>query len=327
MLKQKFISILLLCIFILCITFAIKSQIHKDQSYATEIKIDPVSVTADAFIGEFRFTLFGYTSPKALVSIQGMGIYDQTYANDVGYYEFHNSFSPLSPRDTCLTAQDQLGRTTSPTCIPPFPTQYNVTIGPVLLPPTLSLNQENYYINDDINLSGQSMPNSDVSISTFIDENRSITNYLTWGLVKPVNAATFPQLYAKTDSKGNFSISLPSASADFLRLFAQSIYQSSPSPESIKLNIKIYPLWMIVIFYLRSIFDIIKSRLMEIIIISELIIITYFFLRRYLNPHILANHRAIILSRVPELAIIDSYPAIREESAIMPYEEHPLLIE
>ncbi|MFH0852812.1 MAG: hypothetical protein V1853_00160, partial [bacterium] len=109
-------------------------------------------------IGDFHFTLFGYTSPHAEVTLDGQGIYDKTYADSNGFFKFNNRFSPFSPREACLSSKDQFGRISFPVCLPAFPIKYNVSIGPVLIPPTLSLNQEYYYLNDQITLSGQTIP-------------------------------------------------------------------------------------------------------------------------------------------------------------------------
>lgn len=313
--KAKLLPLIIFFILSLAIFYGIRNKLNNNASFADTHIVNP-SVYVDAFIGEFRFTLFGYTSPKALVTIEGMGIYDQTFADNKGYFEFHNRFSPQSPREACLTSQDQLGRITAPTCIPPFPTKYNTRIGPVLLPPTVSLNAENYYQGDEIKLSGQSIPNTEITFSTFIDEKRSIFSYLADRLIPPVNAFTFPQLTSKADEKGNFSLSVPSSRPEFFRFFAQTSYDNGLSPESIKLNIKILPIWMIIIQLFILLWSIIKSRLLEIIIIGELIAITFFFIRRYLHPHVVARNRALALRQL--------YPIVEEETAIVVPEKYPL---
>ncbi len=317
MLKQKLLVLGLFISSSLVIAFALWSKISHNQSYAS-IKPIQASVGVDAFIGEFQFSLFGYTSPKALVTIEGMGIYDQTSADVRGYFEFHNRFSPLSPREACLSAKDQFGRITSPTCIPPFPIRYNANIGPVLLPPTVSLNSANYYQGDEVKLSGQSIPNTEVTFSTFIDEKKSFTQYLSSIISpKPVEAFTFPQLTSKSDEKGNFSLSIPSSRPEFFRLFAQTSYDNSQSPESIKLNIKILPIWMIIIQLLYLVWSIIKSRLLEIIIIGEILGLALYFLRRYLHPHVVARNRALAIRRL--------YPIVTEEVILLVSKEYPLV--
>ncbi len=278
-------------------------------------------------IGEFRFTLFGYTSPHALVTFSGLGIFDQTYANNEGYFIFKNRFSPFSPREACLTAQDQLGRLSSPLCLPAFPTSYNVEIGPVIMPPTLSLDKNNYYIGDKVILSGQTIPNTEVNLSMFVNQTKAVNlaqNQIKNPLAiiiphffpQPVMASSqkpetqsgfaFPRLTLPVDEKGNFTVTLPSSSAKTFRLFAQVDYQKNPSPESRKLTLKILPWWMIIIQFFLIALAIIKSRLLEMIILLQLIGLVIYFLRRYFHPKTLAIARrqnmAIIL-RQPKLEI------------------------
>jgi len=254
-----------------------KQILGMSKSYSTG------AVTVSASIGNFRFTLDGYSSPGALVTIQGMGIYDQTFANRDGYFQFSNSFSPFSPREACLTAQDQLGRLTSPVCLPPFSTNRNITIGPVILPPTVSLDKDVYYVGDEAILSGQSIPNSQIVLSTFVKNKspRIITQ-----IVKPVYADTIPQLTIKTDAKGNYSVALPSSSDEAMRLFTQTKYNEQPSAQSINLNIKIWPVWMMVINFFKLIFLLLKPRLLELIILVQLIGLIIYLLRRFLHPHV-----------------------------------------
>jgi hypothetical protein len=248
--------------------------------------------TISAFIGEYRFTLFGYTSPKALVTFQGLGIFDQTY------FEFKNRFSPFSPREACLTAQDQLGRLTNPVCLPPFPVNYNVTIGPVLMPPTLSLDKSDYWVGDEVILSGQSIPESNISLSTFTDEKNSLLSQIIKKINPQVYAFSLPKLETKTDKKGNFSIALPSSSAKKIRLFAQTKFQNENSPKSVNLTFKILPWWMIIFKFFIFLWLLIKPRLLEIVILIELIFLLIYFLRSHFHPKTLA-----IIKKQP-LAII-----------------------
>ncbi len=258
------------------------------------------NVTVSAFVGDHHFTLYGYSSPRALITFDGLGIYDQTTADDKGYFEFKNRFSPQSPRAACLTAQDQLGRLTSPVCLPPFPTSYDATIGPVIMPPTVSLNNpsvgSDYYVGDEIVLSGQAVPNTDVDLSVYMNTNNS--RGINFNIVKPVEAYGFPSLAAHSDAKGNFSVSLPSASAQTFRLFARANWQQSLSPDSIELNLQVMPWWMMIVQFFLLIFTLIKSRLLEVIILTELALITIYLLRRFLHPHVIARNRSLSLRQV-----------------------------
>lgn len=270
----------------------------------------PLNVMVSASIGSYHFTLFGYASPAALVTIEGMGIFDQTYSRSDGYFEFENRFSPFSSREACLTAQDQFGRISNPTCIPPFTTSKDVTIGPVLLPPTISLDKSDYFMGDEIIVTGQTIPNSDLQVSTFIDEKRSVFNYLAQRLkivlIRPVEALTFPLLQTKADEKGNFSLSLPSSNPDFFRVFLQTTYDKSLSPRSITLSLKVLPIWMILIKLFGILFVLIKSRLIEITIIAQAVFLLIYFIRLFFHPFILARQRAIVLRE--KYALMKSMP-------------------
>ncbi|MCL4374501.1 hypothetical protein M1523_01430 [Patescibacteria group bacterium] len=254
-------------------------------------------VAVSVGIGGYRFTLSGYTSPRALVTIQGMGIYDQTYADAAnGYFEFTNSFSPFAPREACLTAQDQFGRLSAPLCLPPFETNRNMVIGPVLLPPTLSLDRDNYYVGDEVVLSGQSIPNSEINLSTFTTDNNPLS------LVTPVEAATIPSVSAPTDSAGNYSVALPSASADNLRLFAQTDFLKQQSPQSITLNVRVLPVWMIILQFFAWIITLLKPRWMEIVISGQMIGLTIYLLRHFSH----ASKRRLMLVKREKYALMKS---------------------
>lgn len=301
--KSLFISLLSLLISInLYLSLFISKTVAAPKS-----SFYPVDVSLS--IGEYRFTLFGYTSPFALVTLSGMGIFDLTYADNKGYFIFKNRFSPFSPREACLTAQDQLGRLSSPLCLPPFPTNYNVEIGPVIMPPTLSLDKENYWVGDEVILSGQTVPNSEVDLSLYANKsefkrmiaNERIRSFVTirfpicvhsrvYAAEKnpPTDGFRLPKFTTTSDDKGNFSIALPSSFAKTFRLFAQTNFLENSSPESRKLTVKILPWWMIIVQFFIMLFSVIKSRLLEFIILLQIVGLVIYFLRRYLHPRTLA---------------------------------------
>ncbi len=264
---------------------------------------EPEEIINWVAIGDYRFTLFGYTSPFAVVTFNGQGIHDETIADSTGYFEMANRFSPFSPREACLSSKDQLGRISSPVCLPPFPTKYTVSIGPVIIPPTLSLNREVYYIDDQVVLSGQTVPNSEIDLSVFTKEGPSLS------VIKPVEAFSFPALAAKSDSKGNFSLSLPSSSAQSFRIFAQTDFKDRNSAESIKLNFQIYPVWMVIVRFFIFLIEMIKSRLLEILIAIEIVYLAWFMLRYWTHPSRI--NRAIMLVPQESMVIREPHPLVK----------------
>lgn len=300
-LKKSFLIILLLLIaipFQLSYLYLFKNQ---DQSAVAGLKTESFSIDNSLFIGEFKFTLFGYTSPNTVVNLNGQGINDQTTSDTTGYFEFANRFSPFSPKEACLSAKDQFGRISSPVCLPALPTETNLTIGPVIIPPTLSLDKNSYFTGDEVILSGQTIPDSDVNLSIFT----SPANLLSKSLIRPVEAFSIPKLTITSDSLGNFSIILPSSSAQNYRLFAQVDYQNLPSNNSITLSLKIQPIWMIILKLFGFLWNIVKDRLLEIIIALEIVGLIAYYLRMFIHYH---TKYAIILKNRYPLAIYKDSP-------------------
>ncbi len=280
--------VFLLCFY--CVSIILLLSFRNDVGQSAGISTT-FETNINLTIGDHHFTLFGYTSPYALVSFSGLGIFDQTYADKKGYFVFKNRYSPFSPKEACLTAQDQFGRLTSPVCLPPFPTNYDVEIGPVIMPPTLSLDKGYYSVGDQVVLTGQAVPNSDINLSLFTQNTsyQTIDQLISFiSFVKNVSAFSFPKLEIKSDNKGNFSISLPSTSAKKYRFFTQTFYLEKSSPESRKLTVEILPWWMIIIKFFGLIFEIIKARLLEFLILVELIVLTIYLLRSRLHHKELA---------------------------------------
>lgn len=254
-------------IIILIIPFQLALLYGKDID-SPKGNVAGVQVTAT--IGDRHIDLYGYTSPRALIILEGVGIYNSTYADSNGYFTLSTLYSSLSPREACLNSKDQLGRLSSPVCLPPFPIDNDIKIGPVIMPPTVSLDKKDYYIDDEVVLSGQTIPDTEIDLSVFSGDSH---NTLT--LIKPVEAFTFPKLKISSDEKGNFSASLPSSSPEKFRLFAQANFNKFSSSNSNKLNIEILPVWMIIIKFLLFLFSLIRSRLLEIAIVSEIVYIIY----------------------------------------------------
>ncbi|VVA44585.1 conserved hypothetical protein [Candidatus Roizmanbacteria bacterium] len=250
------------------------------------IKSQSANIENSVSIGEFRFSLFGYTSPYALVTFEGMGIFDQTTANNVGFFTFNNRFSPFSKREACLSSKDQFGRLSSPVCLPPFPVNYNVSIGPVIMPPTVSLDKKDYFMGDQVMLSGQAVPSTDVKLSIFGDVGKKSR----LALIKSVEAFTFPGLTAKSDDKGNFSVNLPSSTPNKFRLFGQTDFKKSVSPNSVKLSLDILPVWMIIVKFFLFLFSLLKPRLLEILIFAEIIYIVYVIRSHFQSKEIVIYH-------------------------------------
>ena len=310
---KKFFFILFLISYLLSSSYYLLTTHSSSGQVISAHSYQPENTFVSLSLGEYYFTLWGYASPSALVTIEGIGIYDQIYADNKGLFEFKNHFSPFSPREACLTMQDQFGRYSSPTCLPPFPTNRNVNIGPIILSPTLSLNPTStgeYFVGDEVILSGQTVPNSNVNLSMFT-KNSSHFNLQSsiFQLIKPIYAFSIPQLNIKSDSQGNFSISLPSENPQKYRFFAQTYYSDSPSGKSTTLNLIVHPTWMIIIKLFNYLFFLLQPHFIEIIIILQIIILAGYFLRHFFQPHIIAKNRSLILR--------ENFALLEEENKLM----------
>ncbi len=276
----RFLKINLLLIFLsLFFSIATLKRLlsHKNANFQRKILGEKVSfkTLVSANIGvKTRISIYGYTSPKASVYLEGIGILEQTYADDEGYFIFKNIILPENEKEVCLTAQDQFGRTTYPLCLPPIPTKTASSIGPVIMPPTLSLDKNLFFVGDRIIISGQTIPNTKVNLLFFKEKGTNLPLFIA--LVKPALAQEKTKsVETKADEKGNFTFALNASASQKLNIFSTTTFQNFPSPQSLKLSVKIYPLWMTVILYLKVIFTVLRSYLLEILLLIELFIVLW----------------------------------------------------
>lgn len=236
------------------------SRMPSQTSYnALGLKSITRSTQVSAFIGEFRFSLTGYTSPYARVIFEGQGIFDETFADKYGKFTFLNRFSPLSSREACLTAHDTDGRSTRPLCLPPFSVKKNVVIGPVLLPPTVSVTQDVYLVHDYGGLSGKAAPDSSVAIDLYSDNTKiPLTTY--------------------TDASGDYSISLPTEREKTLRAYSINHYADLISDKSTTLTMHILPVWQYILKSLTLIARYLKDFALPLILLVECLILVGLFL-------------------------------------------------
>ncbi len=194
-------------------------------------------VTISASLGEPVLRLWGYGPSNSRVELSGRAVSDSTYARTDGYFEFSKAFLP-APTDflypeLCLIGIDQIGRATTPNCIPPLPaTEFSYDIGPIILPPTLSLEAGNTTPENQVAASGSTIPNSEVKI--VLAEGESVRSLTDFSLVRQAKAYYIPNYTVKSDSRGYFSFNMPAATSDKWRVFAITTY--SPGATSPKSN-------------------------------------------------------------------------------------------
>lgn len=213
-----------------------------------------------AFIGNARYTITGYTSPFALVKLEGQGIYNETHADKNGRFIFENGFSPLSPREVCVTGIDTDGRITQPLCLAAFPIKKNISIGPLILPPTLSLNQPEFLINDNGILHGLSTPGSTIDINVSKDTSKQNITI---------------QTHANQD--GDYSVTLPTSHRDNVHVYSQSKFNKLESITSNLLTFQILPWWLIILKSFFGALISLKDNIITIVLIIEGCALGYLF--------------------------------------------------
>ena len=186
-----------------------------------------LNTTVTATIGENRVTIYGYTSPQSRVELSNSTVFAVTYSDQEGYFLFDKTILPRTTSDLCLISFDNSSRQTTPTCFPSPPlTNYQTDIGPILLPPTISLEENDINPNSTVVTSGQAIPNSEVSLS-FYKVNDSASSF-----AKSAYAYSLPSVTATTNGSGNFSLTLPTAYSSDYRLYASAKFDNNYSPKS-----------------------------------------------------------------------------------------------
>jgi hypothetical protein len=239
------------------------------------------STTVSAFIGDAIFIVYGYTHPHARVTLEGQGIFDQTFADEQGYFELSNRFSASQNREACVTAFDDVGGSSQPLCLAPFPNKKRVVIGPLILPPILSLNMHTFAVNDYGIISGKTVPQTDVSFNFFASESNS----------NATSGYIIPKISAQSDENGSFSISLPTDNDQNLRFFATTEMGELSSIKSTTLSVDILPLWKLFLQWLFSIFGIFQNHVVWFVLAAELAVlgVMYWMYARKSKKHYISR--------------------------------------
>ena len=281
--------------FLFLFLFLTSNICHPLSTFALE---QTSNTTITATIGENRVTIFGYTSPNSKVELSNSEVYAFVYSDDTGYFIFDKILLPkVEIPDLCLTSFDNDSRSTTPTCFPAPPlTNYHTDIGPILLPPTITLEDSNISPNSTVLTSGQSIPNSEVSLS-FYKVNDSaqafslFPNLITFIKPKTVYAYSLPSVTATTDEFGNFNLNLPTAYASNYRLYATAKFDDNYSPKS---NTLIYVLPSLFYLFLQQ-----HEFLIILIPTILLALIILFFFLKSKNQHPTSKHLPALRQFLP----------------------------
>lgn len=257
----------------------------------TESISNQIVVTAS--IGEPRLTLFGYTSPYATVYLEGgASLFAETMARSDGFFIFENLFVLGKVGDYCLYGQDREERVTGPVCLPPLPDgPFLTNIGPVILPPTLSLSKGNFLAGEQVVASGETIPSSETKIALFKKEKSPL-------FVRRIYAFSLPEYQVASDKNGYFSFNLPSVSTNLYRLFASSFWENRESPKSNTLTFKVVTIWEWLVLkiktLLRATLGLFRPSNLSLIILGEAFLILFLLKRRYLKTKLVFSKKTSI---------------------------------
>lgn len=261
------------------------------------------NVKVSASIGENEVTIFGQSSPNSKIELTGVNIYSLTFSGKDGSFKFDKIILPRGPSELCLQSKDTHGRTTTPTCIPPPPANnYHTDIGPILLPPTVSLEQDKINPNSTVISSGQSIPNSPVTIF-FYKENDKAKSF-----PKLILAYSLPPLKTTSDNDGNYSLNLPTAYSSNYRLYTSVQYNESYSPKSNTL-----------LYLMPSFFSLWVKQNSNLAIFLFIFILTILLFAILLFLKSKTYEKIVNIRFLP--AIRNFYPAIRNENYPYVYPE------
>lgn len=199
--------------------------------------------------------VFGYTAPYSIVQAQGIRIFAQTSSDRTGYFDFPQLPLSFESSDVCFTTLDAQRRIGFPTCIKAPGENESTDIGPILLSPTISLSTGVIWERQQAAVSGQTIPDSQVVISFFDARPQTAVESVSTVLVRYLHPLTFaaeiPPLIGRVDSKGNYSVNLPTVKSNQFRVFAKSLYLGLPTPKSHTLLFSVGSLfyyWLIYVF-------------------------------------------------------------------------------
>lgn len=262
--------------------FALPKKANADVTYLEKTIVSP-SVIISATIGIPKMTLWGYGPANSVVEVVGTGVDQQTTSQSDGYYSFDLIYlhDTLSFPELCITAVDSDGRVTPPTCIPPIEEgNYFYNVGPVILPPTISLGAPETNPGSQVSAQGTTIPDTEIVIKLAQGE----TGKTSFKLVSEVLAFYIPSYTVTSDSKGNYSFNMPVKPGRIWRVFAFNNYEGNPSPKSNTLVLKTMTTSAFIIktslTFLGSLFKWPGVILLELILILILAVIVYAIFRK-----------------------------------------------
>lgn len=234
------------------VSFAISTSLNAFRGglvRADDQSITPDEITISATIGTpTHMTIFGYAPPLSRIILYGNGITAEVEADAKGYFSFNQIYTTGGTRnypELCLLAYIG-GYSTQPTCLPALQGNATVyTIGPVLLSPIISIEQNVFPLGTQVILNGITIPNSEVSI--YFEQSGGWFTF-----VPNTHGYSLPPYKVTSDEFGKFQLNLPSNFTTRWKVYASVNYSSSTSTRSNTLNFRVESN---VVYYLTRIYE------------------------------------------------------------------------
>lgn len=192
------------------------------------------NVIISATIGIPKMTLWGYGPAGSIIELSGVGVEQEIMSQPDGYYSFDLVYLPDATTfpELCVTAIDRAKNATPPTCIPPIGQgNYFFDVGPVILPPTISLGAPQTNPGSQVSAQGSTIPNSVIDIKLARPEEKQ--GILGLRIVEHVLAFYIPSYSVLSDARGEYSFNMPIEEGVTWRVFAITEYGAgSKSPKS-----------------------------------------------------------------------------------------------
>lgn len=234
---------------------------------------------------EGKFIIYGYGPVSAGISLLGIDVLEKTEADAFGYFEFRNLpfpsiFSYYTNNwypELCLSAVDDQTRQTHPVCIPPLPLTSNAkVIGPIILPPTVSLTlSEDKPFANQIVVNGKTTPNANVYI--FLANSPKPTDIFT--IVRTALANYLPKYQLTAEAGGNFEFALADSYPNTWRMYATSEIIGAPSPKSNTLTFINPSLFMKIFLFIVNLLGKLRPYWFYIILIIQILVIYLLFFK------------------------------------------------
>jgi len=196
------------------------------------------NVIVSATIGTPKMTLWGHGPTGSIIELSGVGVEQKIISREDGYYSFDLVYIPDTQYfpELCVTAIDKEGRATPPTCIPEISAgNYFYNVGPVVLPPTISLDASQANPGSQASAQGQTIPLSNVQV--VLSRPEFAKNTLGFSIVKTALAYYLPSYSVTSDSDGEFSFNMPANDGTTWRVFTIVEYTDlgrSPKSNTLK---------------------------------------------------------------------------------------------